>query len=72
MKSALAAATATLAVSVALAAPAQADPSWSPYPPGVGPDAPKCMTVSGEPWPHPQLLPCGWQWLPSQGGWVPR
>ena len=66
-----AAAAAAGVVLVGVCPPAHADPTYSPYPPGLGPDAPKCMTISGEPFPHPQLLPCGWQWLPSRGGWVP-
>lgn len=51
--------TAITTIALAMGAPAQADPQPAPTPP---PDAPKCLTYGGQPWPHPRLLPCGWDW----------
>jgi hypothetical protein len=62
--------TATLAAvgivtaAVLTAAPARADPSPAP-----DPNAPKCMSVGGQPFPHLQYLPCGWDW--DGVNWIP-
>lgn len=49
---------------VILAAPAAAEPSPTP-----DPNAPKCLTVAGRPFPHLQYLPCGWEW--DGVNWIP-
>ncbi|WP_293003832.1 hypothetical protein [Mycobacterium sp.] len=48
------------AVWLASAGLAHADPP--PTDPSPPPDAPRCMTMATDPWPHPQYLPCGWSW----------
>lgn len=56
------AAIAAMIVSLLLAVPAGAQPEPAPPGPTPDPNAPKCLTMSGQPFPHLQYLPCGWDW----------
>lgn len=57
-------AVAALLAGVILAGPAAAEPSPTP-----DPNKPKCLTLGGQPFPHLQYLPCGWDW--DGVNWIP-
>lgn len=57
------------AVAIALAVPAHTEPT--PGGPQPDPNAPRCLTMGQHPFPHLQMLPCGWDfdgvnWIPPQ------